>query len=287
MKIKFWGTRGSIPVPGKNTLKYGGNTPCLQITTNNGKIILLDAGSGIREFGNELLQNHLVNEIDIFISHTHWDHIQGLPFFGVLFNDDFKINIYLSKKGDKSLSEIIEGQINNYFFPISTEFLNAEILFHEVAEGDVIHIDDVAIDVKDVFHSLGTYAFKITENNSSIIYMTDNEIKYELNNGEISRESIIKLNQELIGFCANTNYLIHDCMYSYEDYKKGWGHSNHISLSIFSELAKIQNLILFHYDPDYTDTKIDKLLLDTKNLLGKMHSKINCIASYELLEIDV
>ncbi|MBN1300260.1 MAG: MBL fold metallo-hydrolase [Melioribacteraceae bacterium] len=285
MLLKFWGTRGSIPVPGKNTLKYGGNTPCVQVTLDTGEIILFDAGSGIREFGNELLHNVELKDLSIFISHTHWDHIQGLPFFAPLFYSDYNINLMLSEKEEGELNDIIEGQINSTFFPITSDSLQAKITYKSIVENIPLYFNKAVITPKAVKHSKGTLAYKIRENDKTIVYMTDNEIEFSSDNGVVSLQSVLERNGDLIEFCEGVDYLIHDCMYLYDDYKQNWGHSNHLTLSYFSHLAKVKNLVIFHYDPDYDDYKVDNLLHETQVELAKLNSEVSVLAAYEGLII--
>lgn len=287
MNIKFWGTRGSIPVPGEKALKYGGNTSCIQITLDDGQIVLLDAGSGIREFGNNFLEYSNEKRISIFISHTHWDHIQGLPFFKPLFNPDFTVDIYLFKKKNSEISQVIKGQINNYFFPITSELLPAKINYHQIKENDSIEIGDAKIIAKSTRHSEGTFAYKIVENDRSVIYMTDNEINFDTNGNDINTHSILHYNEDLIEFCKDADYLIHDTMYLFKDYKKDWGHSNDLAVAAFGHFANVKNLILFHYNPEYDDETVDNLFNSTKQKLIDLNSNVKCFPSTESMSIDV
>ena len=290
MKFKFWGTRGSVPVPGASTLHYGGNTPCIELRTSQNKLFIIDAGTGIRELGNKLCSDHFNDEINIFISHTHWDHIQGLLFFKPFYSKEYDINIHSFNSSGLKVDHIFDTLMAPPYFPASKEVIKTTTNFIQLESEKKYTFDQFSIETIKVHHSKGTLAFKFIENNKKVVYMTDNEIFYQhLNNKEPSFEEIKDKNDELISFCKDSDYLIHDSMYKLADYdqKIGWGHSNNISLAIFAMEAKVKNLILFHYEPDYSDEMIDKLIQETRNFLDKNESKINLIASYEKMELDI
>ncbi len=290
MKVKFWGTRGSIPVPGPKTVKYGGNTPCIQVISKNGISIIIDAGTGIRNLGIELIKNHLPKELNIFISHSHWDHIQGIPFFIPFFNKEFDINIYTNTSQNMDVAHIIDSQMHPFYFPVNKEeVFKSKINYHKIQAEEKYQIDGLTIETAKVHHSQGTLAFKITEGNKSVVYMTDNEIYYNAFSQKPNMDIISELNREQIEFCNNSDYLIHDSQYTLADFDKkiGWGHSNNVALTYFSTLAKVKNLVLFHYDPDYSDEMIEKLVDNTQLFLNSINSSVNCIASKELYELDL
>jgi phosphoribosyl 1,2-cyclic phosphodiesterase len=290
MKIKFWGTRGSIPVPGPNTVKYGGNTPCIQVISNKGTSIIIDAGTGIRNLGIELISGNYKKELNLLISHSHWDHIQGIPFFVPFFRSDFKINIFSNAKDDMNVSHVIDSQMHPFYFPVNKEdVFKSTIEYHKIEPTKKYVFDEFTVETETVHHSKGTLSFKITEGNKTVVYMTDNEIYYNALQNEPNSQLIYELNKTQIEFCKNADYLIHDSQYTIEDFNKkiGWGHSNNIALAYFSELAKIKNLVLFHYDPDYSDEMIENVVNNTKNFLNKIKSSVNCIPSKELLEITI
>ena len=287
MEIKFWGTRGSIPVPGQKTVKYGGNTPCIQVTDSDGKFVIIDAGTGIRELGKSIIKSDSVKQLDLLISHTHWDHIQGLPFFTPLYSNDYTVNIYSYPKKDIPADEIIQAQWHPVFFPVKKDVLKAQINLKNIVEKESRSFGNLKVETIAVHHSFGTLAFKISEGKSSLIYMTDNEIYFNEKSDTPDVDSVETKNRELIEFCHGVDYLIHDAMYSLKDYKlkKGWGHSNNLSLMHFSMLAEVKNLVLFHYEPEYSDEMIEKLLNETKKMFLERSSRINCIAAKELMEI--
>lgn len=289
MKIKFWGVRGSIPVPGKSTLKYGGNTPCVQLQFDDTNIIL-DAGTGLREFGNYLITQHNSSkQINLLISHTHWDHIQGIPFFLPFFRKEYYVKIFSSITRGNDEGFFIDAQMNPNFFPVSKEIFNAQIEFDRIMENISFYIGEIRVDTLPVNHSLGTLAYKFSFGNKSLIYMTDNEIRFNIRDNNFSEEGLYQLNENLIEFCQNADVLIHDCMYNKENLisKIGWGHSNNISVTHFSILAGVKKLVLFHYDPDFSDSAIDKLLQDALNIIKEKDSDLECIASREGMELEI
>lgn len=289
MIIKFWGTRGSIPVPGKRTILYGGNTPCVQIISKSGEQVILDAGSGIRTLGNKFLKAVPDKPINIFITHSHWDHIQGLPFFLPLYSPEFKVNIFLSAVSKNKVIEVIHMLWNQDFFPVKSEILKAKISYNKISAGQKYQINDLTIETIEPNHSKGTLSFRITEGEKSVVYMTDNEILYETFSDNPSLNDLATRNKKLIKFCSGADYLIHDCMYTLDDFKSkiGWGHSDNIALAFFSILAKVKNLLLFHYEPEYSDSQVTKMLNQTKKILSECNTKIKCSASKELMEIKL
>lgn len=289
MIIKFWGTRGSIPVPGKKTVLFGGNTPCVQITSAKGEQVILDAGSGIRILGNQFLKKPSDKPINIFITHSHWDHIQGLPFFLPLYSAAFKINIFLSAVSKKKVIEVIHMLWNEDYFPVKSEILKSRISYNKISSGQKCQINDLLIETIEPNHSKGTLSFKITEGDKSVVYMTDNEILYETFSGKPGLNDLEARNKKLIQFCTGADYLIHDSMYTLKDFKSkiGWGHSDNVALAFFSILAKVKNLVLFHYEPEYSDSDINKMLVQTKKILSDCNAKIKCVPSREQMEIKI
>jgi phosphoribosyl 1,2-cyclic phosphodiesterase len=291
MKLKFWGVRGSVPVPGPNTIVYGGNTPSVQLINSVDEYFIIDAGTGIRELGKELAEIKKPAKINILISHTHWDHIQGIPFFIPLYMDNFEINFYTSTVNGNQLNEIVDAQMHTNFFPVTKdEVFRAKVNFYEINPNQTYYFNDVKVETFPANHSKGTLIFKITKDSKTFVYMTDNEIN--CGNAAISdkiKDDIFRKNHSQIDFCRGADYLIHDSMYSRNDYleKVGWGHSNNVSLAYFSILAEVKNLILFHYDPDYSDEMIDDMLEQTKGYLKKEGSNIHCMAAKESLEINL
>lgn len=290
MKIKFWGTRGSIPVPGLSTVKYGGNTPCVQVISKNKEIFIIDGGTGIRALGEELLEKYPDGTtINILLSHTHWDHIQGLLFFRPFYKKNFKINLYSNAMNGMTIEDIIKAQMHPSFFPVSPDIFEAEIEYHRIHPNENYSFKNFNVKTINAHHSAGTLCFRVEDGGTSFAYMTDNEIYYNTTFEVPKKESIYQNNEELIKFAEGVEYLIHDTTYRLKDYKThvGWGHSNNISAVLFGHLAKVKNLFLFHYEPLYNDETIDKMYVETTNFLNEIECTLNCEPSYEGLEITI
>jgi phosphoribosyl 1,2-cyclic phosphodiesterase len=288
MKLKFWGTRGSIPVPGKDTEKYGGNTPCVEIRTNQNNVIILDGGTGIRELGNNLVRNGN-EDIFILLSHYHWDHIQGIPFFTPLYHQDRQITFYGLSGDDGDIESMLSRQMTRDYFPVSFKDLAANVDFRKIKPGDSFTLGELNIETIHTNHSSPALTYKIYDKGKSIVYMPDNEIVVKESLEKTLFDEFEELNKPLIEFCMGSDYLIHDTMYEEISVrgKKGWGHSSNLSAVHFSILADIKNLVLFHFNPEYSDSKVDEMVTQAKEVLKRQNSGINCFAAKEGMEIEV
>lgn len=290
MKVKFWGTRGSIPVTGKNYCKYGGNTPCVEINcSNSDELIVLDAGSGIRDLGIDLIDRNNTKNIKIFLSHFHTDHILGLPFFLPLYSNDFKIVIYAQPYVLKNTEEILDLILSPPLFSITKEYFKCDLNFHNIDSNFVYETAEYKIETISMNHPHPTLGYKITCNNKKLVYFTDNELIQNNHSIDEIEKLILKNHKNLIDFCFDADVLIHDASYSFEDYNRriGWGHSSNLAVAVFSKLAKVKNLYLFHYDPEYDDKFLDSFLEETKIFLEKFNASSNCFASFDKLEVEI
>jgi phosphoribosyl 1,2-cyclic phosphodiesterase len=298
MKLKFWGTRGSIPTPGNQTVKYGGNTPCVQIDFENGKHIILDAGTGIRNLGEQLmLTGDSVNAF-LLISHPHWDHIQGFPFFKPAFISGNELTIVSGEARNVSLQKMISDQMNKIYFPVLLNELKATINFKPVHEEE---FDVFGAKVKTLYLNHPSFAigYRITYSGKSIVYISDNEPfdRYIAQSVKNVEQVIIdkyleyspEPNKRIFDFVSGADVLIHDSTYTPEEYvnRVGWGHSHYLfTLKVAAE-GKVKNLILFHYDPSHNDDKIDEIYQKCQHEIKTRKYSFNCYASYEGLVIDV
>ncbi len=223
-RLTFWGTRGSIPTPGPHTARYGGNTACISITGRNGRLTILDAGSGLRPLGNELMGRRAgAIAADVLLSHTHWDHIQGLPFFKPLSGSGNRICVYGAAQEGVALEEILKRQMDPMVFPVPLEAVAAKIDVRDIGEGDVA-LEDFRARAFRLRHPGTTLGYRLepADGGRDIAYVTDNE----LGTGgtyPVSED----WRRRLVTFLNGTDTLIHDAMYSdqFIQVRAGWGHS--------------------------------------------------------------
>lgn len=265
MKIKFWGTRGSIPVPGSETVLYGGNTTCLEVRLKDNTLIIFDAGTGMRNLGREIMATNNTKTINLVLTHSHWDHIQGFPFFGPANNPNVKINILGCPGTYFKLRKILTDQMEFKYFPLTFDALKSRISFKEISEND--HpIGTAKLDFIELNHPGTTYGFKLSEGDTSFAFLTDNELK--------PPPPIITPWQNFIKFCNNIDLLIHDAMWTNNELqsKKGWGHSSMEQVIELAEQANIKKVVFFHHLPERTDSELEAVFNET---LSKMNNQIN------------
>ena len=273
--IKFWGVRGSNPTPDKNKMQFGGDTSCVEIRTKNNELIILDMGTGLRNLGKQIVEDDTYpSEINIFLSHYHWDHIMGFFYFAPLYDSKFTINIH-GYNGKTSIKDLTEALINKNFWPVDESTYKAKINFIELDKSTnkekLVKINKSVIYYSIHPHPNGANSFKIETNNKKIVYITDCEHPEG------------KLNPNVISISDEADFLIHDSHYTINDLTnhKGWGHSSWKQAADVSITSRVKNLILFHYSPEYDDEKIIEI---EKNAKKKF---VNTIASYQGLLIEL
>ena len=258
-EITFWGVRGSVPTPAQHTRKYGGNTPCLEVRAGN-NLLLIDAGTGICRFTERLTQaqNQGLN-ISILLSHTHWDHIQGLPFFKLAFNPANNIKIYGPKRPGFTLRSCLEAAMTPPNFPIPFDLLAGIKEVIEIAPGEGIELDGVKISTAELNHPDGSIGFRIEHNGKSLAYCLDHE-----------HEEPDQVHPGLRELAENSDVLIFDAAYSDEDYAKfkGWGHSTWQVGHKTAQQLGVKTLVLSGFNPDLTDDELDAIAEQTKDMTG-------------------
>ena len=259
MRIKFYGVRGSLPVSGREFLKYGGNTTCLSIFREDvNRIAIIDAGTGIRKLGKEIINNGLhQNIINILFSHFHWDHIQGLPFFAPAYNSNQKIGILVmgSQRKIKDLKEIFSLQMQKEYFPLRLEAMGAQFEFLSYGDKEAIYGANVTVTPQHHLFVGGSYGLRIDDKAASLVVCTD-------------IEHINGIDENIVNLAKDADLLIHDGQYTSEEYKthKGWGHSSWQQAVEVAVRAKVKKLIITHHDPDHDDDFLDSMEKDCQEI---------------------
>lgn len=251
MRIRLWGTRGSIAVSGPDTLRYGGDTAAVEVQCAGGNLLILDGGSGIRALKSP---HEAVDRVDILLSHLHMDHVQGLPFFPPLLDPDIEVHVWGPGSTTQTLRERISRYLSPPLFPVRVREL-ANVAFHDVLPGE-FEIGDIRITADLITHPGATLGYRLAEQNSTVTYMPDHEpaLGHPRFPGQAEWTSGFAL-------AEGADVLIHDAQYRDDEYldRVGWGHSSISHLAAFTEMTRPRRLVTFHHDPAHTDADLDLL----------------------------
>ena len=266
MKVRFWGTRGSIATPGPDTVRFGGNTSCVEVTTNSGACVILDCGTGARQLGSALMARKPPVSATILLSHTHWDHIQGFPFFAPLFVPGNRITVCGPEGSAKSLRDVLSGQMEFTYFPVEIDQLPASIVFRELGEG-VHEFEGVRVIAQFLHHPTMTLGYRIEADGAALVYLCDHEPFSETlwhDHPAVKHgDSIVHHgDRRHARFMAGADLVIHDAQYTLAEYpnKRTWGHSPAELAVDFALAAGVKRLALFHHDPLRDDAALDQLV---------------------------
>ena len=251
--VRFWGVRGSIPTPGPSTVRYGGNTTCLEIRCG-GELIIIDAGSGLRELGLVLAAGPQPVRATFLFTHHHWDHIQGFPFFGPAFVPQNRFDLWSEQRIRASLVDALRGQMAQPTFPIGLGDMGADMAYHEVHPGGAFQIGPVQVRTAPLNHPGGCTAYRLEYGGCSYVHACDHEHTEDLH-------------APLLDLARGADWLLFDSTYTDAEYRGdvggvshvGWGHSTWQEAVRMAEGASVQNLILFHHDPSHTDDLLDAI----------------------------
>lgn len=277
MNIKLWGVRGSIPTSGPDTKQYGGKTSS-SLVSEEGNLLLLDAGSGIQEFSS--IFSTSIKRVDVLLTHLHMDHIQGLGFFSPFFVPDLEVHIWGPSSSNKSLHARISRYLSPPLFPVLIRDLPCNLILHEIGNS-LFNIGHFKIQSSFVIHPGPTVGYRITGKKSVFTYIPDHE-------PALGRNGMIKLSKWISGFdlAADTDLLYHDGQYTFEEYnkKRGWGHSGMDDTLLFASLCQVQRLLIGHHDPLHSDTQLNQIFTD----LQKHHNySFNYEMAVEGIEIEM
>lgn len=251
--ITFWGVRGSTPCANNEYMEYGGNTTCIQIhIPHSNEALILDSGTGIRKLGNKLQKKSGEIRGRIFITHPHWDHIQGFPFFKPIYGSKNQFTIHMPAQDQRGCKEILAGHLTKTFFPVTLEMIDANIEYETQQPGQEKY-RGYSVEFMMANHTTNTAIYKLQIKDKTIIFGPDNE----LNPDKIKKGT--DFYQQFKSFCKGADILIHDGQYNLESYNKGWGHSAWEVVVDFAREAEVRDLYIMHHDPDSNDQQLNRL----------------------------
>jgi phosphoribosyl 1,2-cyclic phosphodiesterase/DNA-binding response OmpR family regulator len=287
VRVQFWGTRGSIAKPGPSTARYGGNTSCIEVRSARETLVIIDCGTGAHSLGQKLtsggakgLRGH------ILISHTHWDHIQGIPFFCPLFAPGNEWDIYGPKDLGQSLRETLAGQMQYTYFPVTLDQCRAKIRYHDLVEG-TFDIDDIKVSTHYLNHPALTLGYRLEADGATVVYACDHEPHSRLlatGDGDITGQDLRHAE-----FANGADLLIHDAQYTADEYpsKVGWGHSSVEYVVNLGRFAQVKKVALTHHDPLRDDDAIDRLVAGVRTKLWQDSSSLDVFAAFEGQVVEV
>lgn len=278
MKATLWGTRGSLAAPGPETARYGGNTACVQVTNDDGALLVLDAGTGIRRLGAAMPPE--LQRVDLLLTHLHMDHLQGLGFFRPLRLHDVQVHLWGPASTTMRLHTRLARYLSPPLFPVTLRELECDLYLHEVPT-EPIEIEGFEISAMWICHPDPTVGFRIRADGQTIAYMPDHEPA--LGTRELSRET-----DWLSGYALahEVDLLLHDAQYTADEYRAriGWGHSNMKHALQFAELARVKQFVPFHHDPSHTDADLDLLFAE---LISEAQPPLRVTPGVEGTSIDL
>jgi len=279
MIITFYGVRGSTPTPGPTTVKYGGNTSCIHIALDNGQDVILDAGTGMNKLGKKLFNT--TTPINIILSHVHWDHIQGYPFFEPIFQTDRQIDVFSSIESNDHAPGALFKQMDGVNFPVTLNELPSQntCIFDDVES--ILQQRDIHVTKKPLNHPGGGSAYRFEENGMSCAYVTDNELE--------PPENIHTTYDDWVDFLHGVDVLIHDAQYTEDDmpHKHGWGHSLISQVRQLAIDAEVGTLVMFHHDPDRSDAELDEIQIENAAHFKNKRNPAKSICAAEGMQIKL
>jgi phosphoribosyl 1,2-cyclic phosphodiesterase len=279
MHIRCWGSRGSLPVSGKQFNRYGGDTSCLEIRSKKGDIIVVDAGTGIRGLGNKLVRAK-VTKFHMVFTHTHLDHIMGFPLFAPMHRKNTDITVHGCSFGASSFRETLGGLMRSPYFPVDLESVSSNLHFENMGE-EPFSIGSVFIRPIPLSHPNGGFGFRFEEDGSSFVFLTDNELSFRHPGGRTP--------DEYAEFSRKADLLIHDAEFTARDYPatRSFGHSPFSDAVHLGIAAGVRRLGLFHHNRERTDSQVDAIVEASRSIMKKSNTRMNCFAVGNTFEITL
>ena len=256
MRVRFWGVRGSIPCPGPATMRYGGNTPCMEVRCDE-RVLIFDAGTGLRSLGIELLKENKIRDVDIFITHCHLDHVSGLPFFAPFFREDYRVRVWAGNlTPSNSIEHVMRKLMSSPWFPVPMEIFKAKMEFRDFKSGEVLRPhENVVLRTALLDHPDGTNGYRLEYGGRVFALLCDTE-------GFPG-----KRDAEMIALARRADLAVYDATFTESEItsKTGWGHSTWMRGVHLANEADVKHLCLFHHDPSHDDDFMDKLAAEAND----------------------
>jgi phosphoribosyl 1,2-cyclic phosphodiesterase len=304
MKVRFWGVRGSIPVPGKATNRYGGNTSCVEVRPRGEAPIIIDAGTGIRRLGKSLMEGALGDgrgSTSILISHTHWDHVQGLPFFSPLYRAGNAIHIF-ARQRDRHLEAVFSRQHHAPYFPVPLSAMQADMQFHELIEGAQFEIGRAKVTCARLNHPWVAIAYRVEVDGAAIVYCSDTAPFTDVLLGSdfvqapphgtlppAIREELATMRAGVVALARGADLLVYDTQFLPAEYasRPHWGHSRPDDAIEIARAASAKRLCLFHHAPTRSDDENDVVLANYRKVVESAEDRFELMSAYEGLEVTL
>ncbi|MBM4300970.1 MAG: MBL fold metallo-hydrolase [Deltaproteobacteria bacterium] len=260
MEIKFWGTRGSIPAPGTQTLEFGGNTTCVEVVLANRQRVVIDGGTGLRLLGQHLMENQIPCQFHLLLTHGHWDHLLGIPFFEPIYRESTKVIVDGWPPAFQAMTRVFDSHMGDGFFPVAFDHLKANIDYLNTLANGPLDLDGVLIDSIRLNHPQGGLGFRFREGKQTMVFVTDNEL------GAARGRRI----PEFVEFVRGCDLLIHDAQYLPEEIsaRRGWGHSAYDEVVALAKEAEVHNLLFTHHDPSRSDAGVEKIVTLAREMMA-------------------
>lgn len=295
MKFKFWGVRGSIPSPGPRTVRYGGNTTCIEVRTDNDTLIVLDGGTGIFALAESLPRGVPV-AANIFITHSHWDHIHGLPFFTPLFTAGSRVRLHgaLDPVTGNGIEHVMGIQLQNSYFPVSETELAATIEYQTLAVGESIDLADAVVRNAEMNHPVTDLGYRIDCNGKSVFFSGDHEPHYNTHPVGSSGHAAFQLEMErrqaaIEAIVQGVDALIMDCSYTIEEYpsKRGWGHGTFDAAFALARSSGARQLYCTHHEPSRSDDELEAVFAAVMARQAPLPDGLQVFLAYEGMEVEL
>lgn len=290
--VRFWGTRGSIPTPGRSSYRYGGNTSCVEIRSGD-TLFICDGGTGLRELGQDLLRRQDRPLVGHFLfSHMHWDHIQGFPFFAPAYLPDNTFYIYGTFAGDKRFHSLLSGQMRSSYFPVDFSELNSHVASTDLGDAGARLIDGVLVRSFEQCHPGGSYAYSLEKDGKKVVYATDNELDLTLADPDLPRREPNApriLPARMVEFCRGADLLVADGQYTDSEYLRysGWGHARATTVVDLAIQAGVKQLAIYHHDPMQSDREVEVKIEACRQRAARLGSPLFVFAAREGIELKI